>query len=235
MPPNDEHAMVLRAVRLACEEAEQEWPPRSPGPVPLHRIVLDGGVLNHEEVPHLSPASASARIGRAIDWPPGFDPTQELAGLILANPHGGSIFVRREDPLPRRRFTAAHELGHYYLHFAPTFGPGDDGGDRFEVDIEVQESLDAEVPAMERQANRFAAELLMPEPTCRELHEHYARRYGGAGRFIIHHLAGDLLVSRTAIAWRLVTLGLIARPSWLGKARSAPPPTVRSGSAGGGE
>lgn len=233
MNPSNEHAMVLQAVVLACKDAELEWPPRSPGPVPLHRIIQDGGLLNHEELPRLSAAAAASRLGRVVEWAPGIDPTRELAGLIIANAYGGSIFVRREDTLPRRRFTAAHELGHYYLHFAPTIGTEADGSDRIEVDDEIQEKPDAAPSAMERQANRFAAELLMPEATCRELHDRYARRYGGAPRFIIHHLAGDLLVSRSAIAWRLVSLGLIDRPGWLGK--SEPGKTTTRVPRSGGE
>ena len=75
---------------------------------------------------------------------------------------------------------------------------------------------------MERQANRFAAELLMPEAVCRILHERYARKYGAVARFLVYHLAGDLLVSRSAIAWRLFGLGLIEKPTWLPKVASVP-------------
>jgi hypothetical protein len=215
-----ERSMILKAIRLACEDAGQPWPPPRAGPVSLHRIINDGGILNHEEVPRLSPHTAAVRLGRAVDWGRGVDPARELAGLVIAGRDHGSIYVRREDPLARRRFTAAHELGHYHLHFAPTFGLGADEGDRVEVDAEVSEKPDPAVTAMERQANQFAAELLMPEGICRDLHARYARRYGGAARFIVHHLAGDLLVSKLAMQWRLYALGLGRRPERRGPAGS---------------
>jgi Zn-dependent peptidase ImmA (M78 family) len=55
---------------------------------------------------------------------------------------------------------------------------------------------------MERQANRFAAELLMPEAVCRAM-----RAYTVSSRFLEHQLARDLLVSREAMRWRLRELG----------------------------
>jgi hypothetical protein len=56
----------------------------------------------------------------------------------------------------------------------------------------------------------------MPEVLCRRLFDRYASRYGRAARFLVHHLAGELLVSREAIAWRLSTLRLIDEmPRWL--------------------
>jgi Zn-dependent peptidase ImmA (M78 family) len=60
----------------------------------------------------------------------------------------------------------------------------------------------------EREANRFAAELLMPEPTVRALHDYYCERFGRSARFLEGHLAADLLVSRQAVQYRLADLGL---------------------------
>lgn len=47
------------------------------------------------------------------------------------------IFINKNQPVDRYRFTLAHELGHLVMHRAPT-------------------------PTMEDEANAFAAELLMP-------------------------------------------------------------------------
>ncbi len=61
---------------------------------------------------------------------------------------------------------------------------------------------------MERQANQFAAELLMPETVCRGAYEHYSTRLRMTARCLERHLASDLLVSPTAMGWRLQSLNL---------------------------
>jgi Zn-dependent peptidase ImmA (M78 family) len=68
---------------------------------------------------------------------------------------------------------------------------------------------------MERQAPRFAAELLMPEPVCRHLFGCCKKEYGDVPRVIAYRMAGELLVSRRAIGWRLHGMGLIEKPAWL--------------------
>src|SRR5688572_12459347 len=42
-----------------------------------------------------------------------------LAGFLYAVGEDASIFVEERDPVSRRRFSVAHELGHYLLHFRP--------------------------------------------------------------------------------------------------------------------
>jgi len=100
----------------------------------------------------------------------------------------------------RRRFTIAHEVGHWELH-------------RDEIeDVTVTRTADYE-PAgarerspeqvREREANRFAAELLMPEP----------RVHGAVGRdgADVPGLAAAFGVSALSMAWRLYNLGYIKR------------------------
>jgi hypothetical protein len=77
---------------------------------------------------------------------------------------------------PRLRFTLAHELGHIYL------GHEDDG------------------LRQEREANRFAAALLIPPVLAREL----LKRSGGA--LTADDLAAVFGISRTAAALRLTSL-----------------------------
>ena len=141
-----------------------------------------------------------------------------LPGFLFANSSGGYIFVRGEDSLPRRRFTAAHELGHYLLHYLPMLERADAqatewlhaDGDETVWKAEKAEAPDAPtLPEMERQANRFAAELLMPAEVCRRWYDYHAAKYGPTPQFIEHMLAGDLLVSREAARWRLRELGLL--------------------------
>jgi Zn-dependent peptidase ImmA (M78 family) len=212
---SDEMPMIREAVETTFRDAGRAWPPVLSGPIPLGDLIAHHPVV-HEEVDGLNRAAASAVLRRwDVRWAeiPRDDPP--LAGFLYANSRSGFIFVRRGDNLPRRRFTAAHELGHYRLHLGPTLAR--EALELVEVDRdeEVEESAQLELAAMERQANRFAAELLMPEPVCRALHERYARKYGAVDRCLVYHLAGDLLVSRAAIAWRLFGLGLIKKPNWL--------------------
>jgi Zn-dependent peptidase ImmA (M78 family) len=61
------------------------------------------------------------------------------------------IYINRADPLVRQRFTLAHEIGHAYLH----------AGDGENV-IDFRRDMDGEVNVKEVEANRFAADLLMP-------------------------------------------------------------------------
>jgi Zn-dependent peptidase ImmA (M78 family) len=61
------------------------------------------------------------------------------------------IYINRAEPLVRQRFTLAHEIGHAYLH-------ANDG----DV-IDFRRDMDGEVDAKEVDANRFAADLLMPK------------------------------------------------------------------------
>jgi hypothetical protein len=65
---------------------------------------------------------------------------------------GYSIAVRAQDPLVRKRFTVAHELAHYILH-RTLFN------DVLIDDALYRSELSSRVEA---QANRLAAELLMP-------------------------------------------------------------------------
>jgi len=219
MTETNEDRLVADAVRTTWVDAGLTNLPDRLGPVPLDRLI-GAYRLVHEEVPGLNGASASAvldRWGIRLDSPP--RPDQSLAGFIYANASAGFIFVRRGDGLPRRRFTAAHELGHYRLHLAPELSGHD--VELVQVDEAISESASAELAVRERQANRFAAELLMPEGVCRALFERYAGKYGRIARFLVHHLAAELLVSREAIAWRLYGLNLIDKPNWLAKGRGA--------------
>lgn len=217
MTPADEAEWITDAVRRSYREGEVPWPPTASGPVPLNAFISSFSLV-HEEVAGLNFAAASACLRRwEVDWDEIPVPDPKLAGFLYANALGGYLFVRRGDVVTRRRFTAAHELGHYLLHLAPELdrrGPEDTG--MVEADPEVTEADGASLAAMERQANRFAAELLMPDWVCRDLVSRYSGRYGKVSRFLIHQIASDLLVSREAIAWRLYTLRLLDEvPRWL--------------------
>jgi hypothetical protein len=105
---------------------------------------------------------------------------------------------RNEPPLRRFRFTIAHELGHWICHALE----GADPAVSYCRPIDLTEAADR---ALEREANVFAAELLMPEPAVRAGWEELGSADGLASRFD---------VSPSAMNWRLFSFGLLTeRPS----------------------
>lgn len=154
-----------------------------------------------------------------------------LAGFLCVVPgYGGCVFVERNDGFARRRFSAAHELGHYLLHFRPRLTNGGDFDqpllDAFpkaesddtepgelplgQLTLPGVETASAELEHMEREANEFAAELLMPAEVVLDLCRLYRPHLDGND--LAQRLAGDLLVSRAAMRWRLRNLGLSMPP-----------------------
>jgi hypothetical protein len=201
---------------------------------PLFRLT-EGYELVVHEVADLSRRTASrhleARAGRPLIADAGED--APLAGLLYANARGGWILVRQGDRLTRRRFSVAHELGHYLLHFLPrleqwaaptgTAGTADEDDEEPEFEEALPPAADEEevggghvVAAsgpqaqadLEREADRFAAELLMPAGVCRVLVDRFGPTCGHKPAVLARRLAGEFLVSRQAMERRLAELGL---------------------------
>ena len=100
---------------------------------------------------------------------------------------GYAIVLHGDSNERRRRFTIAHEIGHFVLH---------PGRPRLERGGRVTEAGRSE----EREADAFAAALLMPEHLVREaVYEHGAD---------VPRLADRFLVSSAAMQVRLRSLGL---------------------------
>lgn len=120
-----------------------------------------------------------------------------------------TIVVNLRHPPVRRRFTIAHEIGHYQLH-------------RRNEDIPVfidravyhrKESVAGVDYLMEMQANAYAAGLLMPEALLDEyLEDHPALDLEKPAD--IKTLAEEFEVSRPAMEFRLINLGFVLRTSF---------------------
>lgn len=94
-----------------------------------------------------------------------------LSGAIRYQENEGfHIFVNSNKPRKRRYFTLAHELGHFFLHENKIRGEeiiidSEDalGDSNILFRPDDTSSMSAEWREMEREANNFAASLLMPE------------------------------------------------------------------------
>ncbi len=134
-------------------------------------------------------AIASDLLGLLVEA----DPELECSGVLL--PAERRIVLRAGEPAVRQRFTLAHELGHWVCqvregHEAPMY-------------CRVTDIAPTADRALEREANVFAAELLMPEPAVRA---EWGRAESAA------ELARGFGVSEEAMRWRLFSFGLVGEP-----------------------
>jgi Zn-dependent peptidase ImmA (M78 family) len=131
------------------------------GPYPIHNAAMDR-VVNaaHEARAALGAAATGplpdvlALVEEGHGVPVGVVALGPgLAGAYLRRPRGALILLNGADAAPRLRFTLAHELGHHVL--------------AHEQSVDTHAALDRPARAIEVQANRFAAELLVPVPAVR--------------------------------------------------------------------
>jgi IrrE N-terminal-like domain len=166
----DPRAHALRARHLATFGGTEL-------PVPVESIAEDLLGLRIEERWNLGDTS-----GQLL-------PAERLIVLNAAEHATG----RNDPPLRRFRFTIAHELGHWICHARERAG----AGAVYCRQADLAQDVDR---ALEREANVFAAELLMPESAVREAWAEAADVDFCATRFD---------VSPTAMQWRLYSFGLV--------------------------
>lgn len=102
------------------------------------------------------------------------------------------ILLEKADSAPRRRFSIAHELGHYILH-------ADELENNPELGIFFRAPLEKESNPLEQEANCFAANLLVPTNMLKEWFSKTQNQ---------HQLAEIFAVSSELIGWRLINAGL---------------------------
>ena len=128
----------------------------------------------------------------------------DIFGAILRD-NGNVIIAVNPDQHPnRQRFTAAHELAHFFLHYADGTGHLEHVDTDFRVSGRNSVSLQG-VDWNEIEANRFAAALLMPEHMLRRDLDQFQVLDNDA----VQRLASMYKVSRLAMHFRLVNLGLL--------------------------
>lgn len=112
----------------------------------------------------------------------------DIEGIL--NRKDNTILIKASSPVARKKFTVAHELGHYWLH------------DNVNVEVfyrmdSMNLSTDVE---LERGANWFASSLLMPSLQVEQYW--YLLRD-------VPKMADKFQVSVTAMRWRLKNLSLL--------------------------
>jgi Zn-dependent peptidase ImmA (M78 family) len=121
------------------------------------------------------------------------DLPSEVSGAIIKDQGSDPVIVvEKNDSASRKRFTCAHELGHYMWH-------SEEGQENYEyVDLRDPKASDG---ACEEEvfANKFAANLLMPFVEVQKAHSK------GMPNFELARYFG---VSAEAIGYRLKNLGL---------------------------
>lgn len=178
--------------------------PQRCGPVALAQLLSEHN-LTEVALPKLSRAVVYDFLLAKGTFPGDLGEEEDLAGFLYVSGPFGRVFVNADDPVPRQRFTAAHELGHFVLH-RDHMGGKISIGDTPATVIEVADDTLAE---MERQANRFAAVLLMPEEVCRARAIAFRRTYKVCPpQPFAYQLSAELLVSPTAMQYRLAELGV---------------------------
>lgn len=121
------------------------------------------------------------------------------SGLLLVKNGKATIAINDSHHPNRQRFTAAHECGHFFLHRQ--------GDEQLFVDQSFARDATASAgtKGMEIEANRFAAQLLMPEDMVKE-----AVANQSLSDLDIALLALRFEVSEQAMTLRLVNLKLIS-------------------------
>jgi len=114
---------------------------------------------------------------------------KSISGILYIDGDTKLIFVNERDNLRRKNFTVAHELGHYFLHY--------DRGKQDEVFV----SFRGDSNPRETEANKFAAELLLPDDKAR-------KEYESAMFPTASYLAEKFEVSEQAMSIKLEQMGL---------------------------
>lgn len=237
--PDPVSSKILSAVRRVWEDSGIEQP--KVGIVPLYALV-GAYPIRVAEVPGLTYRSAAsflaAETGQQVPLPINED--VRLSGFLYAYKYGSSIYgcilVEKSDLIPRRRFSIAHELGHYAMHLLPqlsiieanegiedlVMSEGLSYGDQtneaddipsgqlsYELSAELlPQPLIIDGDECEKEANQFAAEILMPASACIELINRYSQPFSGLRDFLSKRLASEFLCSKEAMTWRLSSLGI---------------------------
>ena len=118
----------------------------------------------------------------------------DISGIISKKAGKTTILVKADDPYNRKRFTIAHELGHYFLHLENVDNQG------FVDTVNMYRNVNSPKNESEISANNFAANLLMNEVLVKALWTDVKS---------VQTMADIFKVSYDAMTYRLANLGLL--------------------------
>lgn len=160
----------------------------------LERLQVHGPFVDVEDIAHRCGATVTRERFR-----------RDLSGMLVRDDdgHGALIGVNSTHHPRRQRFTVAHEIGHLQLH----------KGRKLTVDsgLRVDYRDDGGNPTIpeERDANAFAAALLMPEQAVQSQAKPLVEQ-GTTRSSLVNALAGTFQVSEEAMGYRLLNLGFLS-------------------------
>ena len=225
---------ISETVRGVFARINLDYDDLPPQIVPLNRMFAEYPLMI-VELPNGKTLSTSSAV-KFLEIEIGFEMPElamderKLSGFLYTAKFGdvlqGCVFTDKSEPTARRRFSAAHEFGHYLLHFMPllkTAGTeslfltesmtiGD--SDEIQSEIKIAEDFDFKKIGveskyeMEQEADFFAAELLMPRNACLKANQFMKGFAYKNKRAIINYFATEFLVSFEAMKRRLEDLSV---------------------------
>jgi len=118
--------------------------------------------------------------------------SEKICGILHEKDGKTTIYVNKHDSNNRKRFSIAHELGHYFLHHF-------DGDDTLVVELRTNDGNNRD-PQKEKEANCFAAALLMNEVLVKSVWNDLKS---------VRAVAEIFQVSYESMSYRLNNLGLL--------------------------
>lgn len=125
-------------------------------------------------------------------------PSKEFSGILIRKDGKALIGVNDDESSARQRFTIAHELAHFFLHTKK---------DAFVDYVQYRDHIESvKRSPQEREANMFAAALIMPRKSLEKDFKSIAKK--GLSDDEIDSLAIKYQVSSEAMRFRLLNLNL---------------------------
>ncbi|MBD3797205.1 MAG: ImmA/IrrE family metallo-endopeptidase [Campylobacterales bacterium] len=141
------------------------------------------------------------KLDITIDSKPDFRKIKVLGSITIKNSEPVIWINRMANQLEtRKRFTLAHELGHFMLHLAPLEAWSNTTGFNDET---IGFNRDDEWDYQEMEANRFAAQILMPIDYVKVEYEKLKGK-----STLVEEMADYFNVSKLAMKYRLESLEL---------------------------
>jgi Zn-dependent peptidase ImmA (M78 family) len=175
--------------------------PRDHIKVTAQRLLKDAGITSAP----IDIEALAVRQGAVVSYEPF---KEELSGILIKEKDRTVIGVNSSHPRTRQRFTIAHELAHLALnHKGELFV---DQTVKSQSTVIRRDGVSSQaVDRAEIEANRFAAELLMPEALIVEaVRQRQEKRPDYPSNFLIDDLARAFEVSPQAMEYRLTNLGI---------------------------